>query len=163
MSAAMPDTPMLAHYRRLTENTTIDSRTLLSTDYFNHFNEVIMLLSMVGDMPEMLDDIKAWRPLSYCEHFARSGLAIAPLAAECYAHVPGEFRVPFDATIDELNATIAEGVEALEAAKADPALFGHLANEYWRRLQDLVDRAGAIVHGMAPCGAMDQDAIDALF
>lgn len=163
MSPIMPDTPMLDHYRRLAQDTTIDGTTLLSTDYFNHFNEVIMLLSMVGDMPEMLDDIRAWRPLTYAEHFARSGLGIAPLAAECYAHVPAEYKVPFDATIAELDATIAEAVAALETSTDDPALFSHLAGEYWGRLQALVDRGGAIVHGMAPCSAMDQDAIDAMF
>lgn len=159
----MSDPATLEHFRRLTEATTIDSNTLLSTDYFNHFNEVIMLLSMVGDMPDMLDDIKAWRPKTYREHFADSGLGIAGLAAECYEHVPAEYRVPFDAAIDQLNATIAEAVEMLESSKEDPDMFRHLANDYWRRLQDIVDGAGAIVHGMVPSASMDQDAIDALF
>lgn len=154
---------MLAHYRRLTENTTIDSRTLLSTDYFNHFNEVIMLLSMVGDMPDMLDDIRSWRPRGYREHFAHSGLGFAPLAIECYDHVPAEFRAPFDATVAELDATVAEAVAALDTAQGDPGLFSHLANGYWLRLQALVDKAAAIVHGSTPQGSMDQSAIDALF
>ena len=34
----------------------IDETTLLATDYLNHFNEIVMLLEMVPEMPEMLDD-----------------------------------------------------------------------------------------------------------
>ena len=46
-------------YRERVVGTTIDSFTLLSTDYFNSFNEVIMLLGMVPAMPAMLDDVRA--------------------------------------------------------------------------------------------------------
>ncbi len=34
--------------------------SLLSTDYFNHFNEVIMMLNMLPDMPDLLDDVDKW-------------------------------------------------------------------------------------------------------
>ena len=37
-----------------TEGTTINSQTLLATDYLNHFNEVVMLLEMIPDMPDMM-------------------------------------------------------------------------------------------------------------
>ena len=159
----MPDTPMLDHYRRLAKETTIDGNTLLSTDYFNHFNEVIMLLSMLGDMPDMLEDIQAWRPKSYRQHFEESGLAFAQLAIECYDHVPPEYRIPFDATIDEMTALIQEAATTLDGLKADPDMLGFTAADYWQRLQALVDRGSAIVHGSAPNASLDQSAIDDLF
>jgi muramoyltetrapeptide carboxypeptidase LdcA involved in peptidoglycan recycling len=39
--------------------TNINSVTLLATDYLNHFNEVIILIEMVADMPDMIEDVLA--------------------------------------------------------------------------------------------------------
>ena len=47
----------------------INPRTGLATDYLNHFNEAIMLLEMIPDMPECFEDFLGWQPLSYAEHF----------------------------------------------------------------------------------------------
>ena len=47
----------------------INPRSGLATDYLNHFNEAIMLLEMVPDMPECAEDFLTWTPLSYAEHF----------------------------------------------------------------------------------------------
>lgn len=163
----MQDTSMLDHYRQLVRNTTIDDRTLLSTDYFNHFNEVIMLLSMLGDMPDMLDEIVAWTPKTYRQHFEDSGLAFAPIAIEAFDHVPMEYRVPFDETINDMNSLIVEAVATLSPMRDDQMMLGFTAGDYWRRLQDLVDRGSAIVHGSVqdhnPAVTMDQSEIDDLF
>ncbi len=43
----------------------INPRTGLATDYLNHFNEAIMLLEMVPDIPECAEDFLGWQPLSY--------------------------------------------------------------------------------------------------
>lgn len=163
----MQDTSMLDHYRQLVRDTTIDDRTLLSTDYFNHFNEVIMLLSMLGDMPDMLDEIVAWTPKTYRQHFEDSGLAFAPLAIQVFDHVPMEYRGPFDDTINDMNSLIVEAVATLSPMRDDPDLLGFTAGDYWRRLQELVDRGSAIVHGSVqdhnPAVTMDQSEIDDLF
>jgi hypothetical protein len=159
----MRDSLLLDQYRTLAEGTTVDSNTLLSTDYFNHFNEVVMLLSMLSDMPDMLEEIQAWRPKTYQRHFADSGLAVAPLAIACYDHVPPEYLLPFEQTIEEMNTTIAVAVEELDAAKDDADRLNLLAADYWRQLQDLIDRAGAIVHGATPESSLDQNAIDDMF
>ena len=47
----------------------INPRTGLATDYLNHFNEAVMLLEMVPDIPECAEDFLAWTPLTYPEHF----------------------------------------------------------------------------------------------
>jgi hypothetical protein len=163
----MQDAAMLDQYRLLVRNTTIDDRTLLSTDYFNHFNEVIMLLSMVGDMPDMLDEIVAWAPRTYKQHFEASGLAFAPLAIEAYDHVPPEYREPFDEVVNEMNSLIVEAVATLSPMRDDPDMLGFTAADYWQRLQALVDRGSAIVHASIadsnPEATMDQSEIDDLF
>ncbi|HMH63198.1 MAG TPA: hypothetical protein VK561_18210, partial [Bradyrhizobium sp.] len=58
----------------------INPRTGLATDYLNHFNEAIMLLEMVPDMPECAEDFLAWQPLSYGEHFTASHFKARDLA-----------------------------------------------------------------------------------
>ena len=47
----------------------INPRTGLATDYLNHFNEAVMLLEMIPDMPECAEDFLGWQPLSYARAF----------------------------------------------------------------------------------------------
>ena len=58
-----------ARGRRNCAAANINPRTGLATDYLNHFNEAIMLLEMVPDMPECAEDFLDLDPLSYAEHF----------------------------------------------------------------------------------------------
>jgi hypothetical protein len=62
----------------------INPRTGLATDYLNHFNEAIMLLEMIPDMPECAEDFLTWQPLSYREHFMASNFKARDLAIEAY-------------------------------------------------------------------------------
>src|SRR6266481_5092137 len=107
------ESAMYDEYRTRVAGTTIDDGTLLSTDYFNSFNEVIMLLGMLPDMPDMIDDIKAWRFITYEEHFRASGLPFAGLAIEAYAHVPPEVRDRFERTVEAMHATVDEARDTL--------------------------------------------------
>ena len=43
----------------------INPATGLSTDYLNHFSEALMALEMVRDMPECIEDLRAWTPKTY--------------------------------------------------------------------------------------------------
>src|SRR6202051_3404623 len=58
----------------------INPRTGLATDYLNHFNEAVMLLDMIPDIPECAEDFLQWHPLSYAEHFTASNFAARELA-----------------------------------------------------------------------------------
>ncbi len=77
----------LQAFRARLAGTNINAESLLATDYLNHFNEAVMMLDLVADMPEMLDDIKAWKPLSYVEHFRASQFAERDLAIEGLWHL----------------------------------------------------------------------------
>ena len=57
--------------RRLVQGKNIHQDTLLATDYLNHFNEIVMLLELVADMPDCLEDALEWQPKSYEDHFCR--------------------------------------------------------------------------------------------
>src|SRR6202453_233333 len=74
----------------------INPRTGLATDYLNHFNEAIMLLEMIPDMPECAEDFLGWQPLSYREHFSASHFKTRDLAIEAYDSADAGVRVEFD-------------------------------------------------------------------
>jgi hypothetical protein len=154
---------MLEEYRERVRGTTIDPGTLLSTDYFNLFNEVIMLLGMLGDMPDMLDEVAAWKFKTYEQHFAESGLAFAPLAIEAYPHSPASAKEHFDRTIDRMHDTVEEAKMMLADAhdQGDAEMLADLAVNYSMILQQLVDTGSSIIHGID--SIMDQSSIDDMF
>src|SRR3982074_2552648 len=74
----------------------INPRTGLATDYLNHFNEAIMLLEMIPDMPGCAEDFLTWQPLSYREHFAASNFRARELAIAAYDSADPQIRGAFD-------------------------------------------------------------------
>ena len=106
---AAGDADFLAMQEKV-KGSNIDETTLLATDYLNHFNEIVMLLEMIPDMPEILEDVKAWQPKSYMDHFKSSTIAEKDLAIEAYDFVPAVYREPFEQTIEQINNSIASTV-----------------------------------------------------
>ena len=151
------DGQFLAMQQRV-KGSNIDETTLLATDYLNHFNEIVMM----PDMPDMLEEVKAWQPKSYTDHFKDSTIADKDLAIEAYDHVPGIYREPFEQTIEQINLMIASTVERLETNIRDGQDDVLRANVQTLSgiLQRLMDTASAIIHGSAK--TMDQSEIDQL-
>jgi len=162
-------------YRRLVANTTINDKTLLSTDYLNHYNEAVMLLDLVPEIPEMLEDLESWIPKSYQEHFRDSVFSHKDLAIAAYDHAPLRYRRPMDECCTQMDTALVQGMVLLEEAKSDGVLFAQRANALAEDVRVLIARTSAIINGedesadtvndeMAiPETTMDQDAIDALF
>jgi len=142
--------------------TNIDETTFLATDYLNHFNEIVMLLDMVPDMPDIFEEASAWRPKDYCDHFRDSAFSDKDLAIAAYEAAPPIHRGPFDETIARMNDAIMSTLDRIEAAIADgdEQTVRRLATETSRSVQKLIDVASAIIHGTTT--TMEQDAIDAL-
>ena len=46
-------------FQRRVKDANINDQTLLATDYLNHFNEIVMILDMLPDMPELIDEAKS--------------------------------------------------------------------------------------------------------
>lgn len=165
-------------YRKLVRNTTINDTTLLSTDYLNHYNELVMLLEMVPDMPDMLEEVAAWEPKTYQEHFHDSVFQHKDLAIWAYENAPEEFRHPMDEQIARIDAQIEKGLPRLAdlAKQGESALLANEAVELTRELRRDLDRLSAIINGNTAAAAevaaeaeeesavtMGQSDIDALF
>ena len=144
------------------KGTNVNDRTLLATDYLNHVNEIIMLLELVPDAPECLEDCRAWRPMSYTEHFEASSIADRDLAMEAYQFSPPEFRTTFDRLTAEMHRVIAGALASLEAAIAqgDEERARRVVELAVGALKTMVDHASSTIHGDVQI--MDQAEIDGL-
>jgi hypothetical protein len=148
-------------WRERVAQANISDKTLLATDYLNHFNEIVMLIEMLPDMPDMLEDCRMWQPKTYQEHFRDSGFSDKELAIRAYEHVPSKFRQPFEESISMLNQVVAHTLDRI-ACDVDGADMDKL-REDCRASVELIHRIiqvlNGIIHGAAH--VMEQDEIDA--
>ena len=146
------DDPLTAALRARAVGTNVNPQTLLATDYLNHFNEVVMLLEMVPDMPELVEELRAWAPKTYVDHFRDSTVADRDLAVEAYDHAPARFREPFERTVVQMNKVMAATIRHLDALTADGATDSMKAEalEASRLLQRLMDHA----RGRSKCSSI---------
>lgn len=149
-------------FREKVQGRNINPETLLATDYLNHFNEVIMLLEMVPDMPDILEDCKEWRPKSYQDHFRDSSFSDKNLAIEAYEHAPAQYKIPFEETLEQMNFIAVQSIERVDRALNDGEedVAGERARTASRNLQKLMDVASSIIHGAQK--TMGQSEIDAM-
>ncbi|MBT3990429.1 MAG: hypothetical protein HON14_04920 [Rhodospirillaceae bacterium] len=156
------DTPEYLSFKTQVKGTNIIEQTLLATDYLNHFNEIVMLLEMVPDMPEIIEEAKAWAPKSYPDHFRDSTFSDKDLAVAAYEHVPERYKKPFEQTISQIDRLIEAAVRRLEEVSAmdDIEHLRVTSTDYSRNIQRLMDFASGIIHGSQ--NTMDQNEIDHL-
>ena len=135
----------------------------LATDYLNHFNEVAMLLEMLADMPDMAEEVLAWAPCAYTEHFVRTGYAGADTVIAAWDAAPHALKAHFQTIIAALDDALGEaqsklrdddvaGAAALAASDIEPLLAAARAAVNGRIEGEGVDDQSA-----------DQAEVDALF
>ena len=126
----------------------INPRTGLATDYLNHFNEAIMLLEMIPDMPECAEDLLSWRPLSYAEHFTASNFKARDLAIAAYEAANAGIRAEFDNVTSAMTSILSAVIEAMREAQQDK-IRARLAEQATVWVKPLVTQAGGIINGAA--------------
>lgn len=126
----------------------VNPDTGLATDYLNHFNEIVMLLDLCGDMPELCGDVLAWTPATYREHFERSGFRDREMTIAAYDAAPATVRAAFDETVAAIDHALLSAQRDLAAA--DPETIAAIGPARAKHVQPLLARADALIHG-APC------------
>jgi hypothetical protein len=124
----------------------INPRTGLATDYLNHFNEAIMLLEMIPDMPECAEDFLGWQPLSYAEHFTASNFKARDLAIEAYESADAAVRAEFDNITSSMTSILTAVSAAMRKAQQDKTR-ATLAEQATGWVKPLVAQAGGIING----------------
>jgi hypothetical protein len=124
----------------------INPRTGLATDYLNHFNEAIMLLEMIPDIPECADDFLEWHPLSYAEHFTASNFKARDLAISAYEQADPAIRAEFDQLTSTMTSILTAVGQAMREASQDKTR-AKLAEQAIHWVKPLVMAAGGVING----------------
>src|ERR1700675_4762962 len=126
----------------------INPRTGLATDYLNHFNEAIMLLEMVPDMPECAEDFLGWQPLTHRDHFMASNFRARALAIEADESADERNRAEFDKITSAMTSILAAVGAAMREAQQDKTR-ARLAEQATGWGKPLVMLAAGIINGSA--------------
>ncbi len=133
------------------EAANINSDSFLATDYLNNFNEIIMLLEMIPDMPEMIEEVADWQPKSYEMHFRDSGFQDTEMAIKAFEIAPPELRRDFDrvvVSLDKLLVSTIAGLERLNIAERGLSLPAQdLIRLRVQNSQDLLLQLSRVIHG----------------
>jgi len=124
----------------------INPRTGLATDYLNHFNEAVMLLEMIPDIPECVDDFLEWHPLSYAEHFTASNFKARDLAISAYESADPAIRSEFDQLSNTMTSILTAVGQAMREANQDKTR-ARLAEQAIHWVKPLVMAAGGVING----------------
>jgi hypothetical protein len=129
----------------------------IANDYLNHFNEILLLIeNLPALLPEMIDEILAWKPVSYREYFSNSPLPGSVKTLEIYDSLDEEFRVDFESMVKILDKIILESIKIVTDARRpdgtlDPGDVEDVCETLSAKLRLVLDRTADLVnHGYAP-------------
>jgi hypothetical protein len=124
----------------------INPRTGLATDYLNHFNEAIMLLELIPDMPDCYELFLEWQPLSYAEHFIKSNFKGRDLAIASYEAAPSAVRTTFDGMVAKMTQILITVGDAMRTVQQDTTR-AKLAEQAAGWVKPMIGTAGGIING----------------
>ncbi|QUS38440.1 hypothetical protein RPMA_05960 [Tardiphaga alba] len=124
----------------------INPRTGLATDYLNHFNEAIMLLELIPDMPDCYELFLEWQPLSYAEHFIKSNFTGRDLAIAAYEAAQPAVRAEFDGIVANMTQILTTVGDAMRQVQQD-ATRAKLAEQAAGWVKPMVGSAGGVING----------------
>ena len=130
----------------------VNASSGLANDYLNVYNELVMLVEQLPDVPEFAEDIIAWRPTSYTDYFSASPLPGSSSALEAYSKLEANFRKEFEAVVNELDRIATGSVVAVrrllkKGEEHHPALVAQCAKTGAAMRELLLKAANLIDHG----------------
>jgi hypothetical protein len=129
----------------------------IANDYLNHFNEALLLIeNLPALLPEMVDEILAWRPVGYREYFTNSPLPGSGATLEIYDTLDDDFRKDFETMITILDGIIINSIDIIKASRRPDGTLeadevSDVCEELSTKLRRVLDRTADLVnHGYAP-------------
>lgn len=122
-----------------------------------------MLMDMLPSMPDCIEDIRQWKPISYQDHFRHSVFSAKDLAIEAYAYSPDEYRLPFEQTVAKMNKLILHTITRVEEQiiQNNMGELQKIIETYTPQMMALIEKCGAIINGEKQVA--HQDNIDHYF
>jgi len=124
----------------------------IANDYLNHFNEVLLLIENLPTLlPEMLDELLEWKPVTYREYFAKSQLPGSVRALQIYDGLDENFRRDFESIIDGINAMALASIEVIRAHRSqtgdlDPSRVSEFCENASSAIRSALNRAADLVN-----------------
>ena len=83
----------------------------IANDYLNQYNEILLLVENLPVLlPEMIEELLAWKPRSYEDYFRASPLAGGEAAIGIYNILNRSFRNKFEAQIAKINSLATKAI-----------------------------------------------------
>ncbi len=162
--AVLGESPLTAEALRAAN---INPVTGLATDYLNHFNEVVMLMEMLPDMPDCAEDVLEWAPADYPAHFANSTFKDKELAILAYRSAPNAVRAHLETLILQIDDEVLKA-QAVLRETTSPEACAHISRLASEEIKPLIAAASGTINGHADTeDELDDEAaqanVDALF
>jgi hypothetical protein len=129
----------------------------VANDYMNHFNEILLMIeNLPALLPEMVDEMLAWRPVSYRAYFESSPLPGSVEVLEIYDSLEEDFRRDFESMVELLDKIILESIGVISTHRRDDGTIeadeiGETCARLSAQLRTVLDRTADLVnHGYAP-------------
>jgi hypothetical protein len=124
----------------------------IANDYLNHFNEILLLIENLPTLlPEMLDELLEWKPVTYREYFSKSQLPGSVRALQIYDGLDENFRRDFESIIDGINAMALASIEVIRAHRSqtgdlDPSRVSEFCENASSAIRSALNRAADLVN-----------------
>jgi hypothetical protein len=129
----------------------------IANDYLNHFNEILLLIeNLPALLPEMVEEVLAWKPVSYRDYFTRSNLPGKEEALEIYDALDPDFRKDFENMVELLDTIVVRSIAIVaENQRPDGTIDADAIEDVCQELsadmRTVLNRAADLVnHGYAP-------------
>ena len=122
----------------------------LANDYLNIFNEIVMMIDLLPGMPDLVEEIGAWTPVTYRAYFAHSTLVGRERALQAYNQLDPRFRRTFERRAADLSraarAACASVLDATLRPKHPDGDLAAICTGHASRLRARLDRMADMVN-----------------
>jgi hypothetical protein len=129
----------------------------IANDYLNHFNEILLMVENFPILlPEMIEEMMQWKPVSYTNYFKNSPLPGSAETLRIYEALDKNFRTDFEAMVELLDRIVLSSIELilshrLPDGSIDPEAIGEICEQHSADLRTVLARTADLVnHGYAP-------------
>ncbi len=141
----------------------------IANDFLNQYNEVLLLVENLPVLlPEMVDELLAWKKKDYEEYFTTSPLPGGDIAIRVYNSLDRAFRDKFETQISRINKIADKAVEVIgDRQRASQELNADeielFCRQISKRLREEIEGAARLVnYGLAMAPETSQALADRL-
>jgi hypothetical protein len=153
----------------LQANHLVNPSSGIANDFLNQYNEILLLVENLPVLlPEMIDELLAWRQRNYEEYFRASPLVGGHLAIEIYQALDAAFRERFESQIAKINvlankAILVIGKQQHGSDEMRPEDIEAFCEELSAKLRAEIEKAVDLVnHGLEVPPETSQEMADRL-